>query len=143
MKPNMQDCIEIASILKAKYAHITSLSKESSEKVIDRITESIDDEFLSERGKQFRAFAHNNDDILGLLESLYKDCCATCKCEQCAISKYCNHYISKCIENYDPKAPTIVDLFCGAGGLSVRRPCPFPAHRFSSARPFRPRSDPR
>ena len=119
MKANMQDCMEVASILKAKYAHKESLDRKLSEIVLDKISENIDDEFLTERGRQITAFAHNNDDILGLLESLYKDCCDTCKCEQCAISKYCNHFISKCIENYDPKAPTIVDLFCGAGGLSL------------------------
>ena len=115
----MQDCIEVASILKAKYARKEFLDRKLSEIVLDKISEDIDDEFLTKRGRQLRAFAHNDEDILGLLESLYKDCCATSKCEQCAISKYCNHYINKCIENFDPKAPTIVDLFCGAGGLSL------------------------
>ena len=115
----MQDCIEVASILKAKYARKESLDKKLSEMVLDKISENIDDEFLIERGRQIRALAYNNDAILWLLESLYDDCCSTGKCEKCVISKYCNHYISKCIKSYNPESPTIVDLFCGAGGLSL------------------------
>ncbi len=37
----------------------------------------------------------------------------------CPVSKYCNDYILSRINNYDKNAPVIIDLFCGAGGLSL------------------------
>ena len=79
----------------------------------------MDDDFLDDRGEQFVEYAKAHTDVQVGLESLYEDCCRTTNCEMCVISKYCNHYIGECIKNDDPTAPTIVDLFCGAGGLSL------------------------
>ena len=119
MKVSNQDCLEISSVLKAKYGCTETKENGASEEVLKKVAKHVDDDFLNGRGKQFAEYAQAHIDVLSGLECLYEDCCKSTSCEMCAISKYCNHYISDRIKNYDPTAPTIVDLFCGAGGLSL------------------------
>ena len=119
MKVSNQDCLEIATVLKAKYGCTKTKENQSSEDVLKKITEHVDDDFLNVRGEQFTEYAKAHADVQAGLECLYEDCCKGTNCERCTISKYCNHHIGDRIKNYDPTAPTIVDLFCGAGGLSL------------------------
>ena len=119
MKVINQDCLEIASILKAKYGGAETKANRSSEYVLDKIAESIDDAYLVTRVAQFTEYTQTHGELQDYLTRLYEDCCEENRCERCAISKYCNHYINTRVKNYDHDAPTIVDLFCGAGGLSL------------------------
>lgn len=47
------------------------------------------------------------------------DYCKKQKCSVCPIKKYCNKNIASLIKGYDIDALVMVDLFCGAGGLSL------------------------
>ena len=49
MKVINQDCLEIASILKAKYGGAETKANRSSEYVLDKIAEPIDDVYLVTR----------------------------------------------------------------------------------------------
>ena len=119
MKVINQDCLEIAAILKAQYGSTQTQASQSSEDALGKIAEPIDDEYLVVRATQFAEYTQTHEELQDYLTRLYEDCCEENRCERCAISKYCNHYINTRAKNYDPDAPTIVDLFCGAGGLSL------------------------
>jgi DNA (cytosine-5)-methyltransferase 1 len=58
------------------------------------------------------------DDILGRLEG--QVCTETPQCERCPVQPYCGYFRRRCQRRADhvPLA-TVVDLFCGAGGLSL------------------------
>lgn len=46
--------------------------------------------------------------------------CLKYHCERCPISKYCNHYIHQLrLKNENTRTNNMIDLFCGAGGLSL------------------------
>ena len=119
MKVINQDCLEIAAILKAIYGSTQTQASQSSEGALGKIAEPIDDEYLVVRATQFAEYTQTHRELQDYLTLLYEDCCEANRCERCAISKYCNHYINTRVKNYDLDAPTIVDLFCGAGGLSL------------------------
>ena len=41
-------------------------------------------------------------------------------CNNCTINKYCNYNRNNLVKKYSENDyPTIIDLFCGAGGLSL------------------------
>lgn len=41
-------------------------------------------------------------------------------CNNCPVNKYCNYYRNELVKNFSQNNyPTIIDLFCGAGGLSL------------------------
>lgn len=103
---------------------INKYSKESNgdiSKCLSRLSELSDDTKLNIRGKYIREtnlLDHN--DLINNLKFHSSNYCTTIpNCENCSINKYCNHYINNQIKSVDTSAPKFVDLFCGAGGLSL------------------------
>lgn len=86
---------------------------------IEKITAPVDNGNLAERGSAFREFVEKNPTAQNRLAALYDDICYAENCSVCPVSKYCNTRIQKLTESIDPSAPTMVDLFCGSGGLSL------------------------
>ncbi|MGN0693109.1 MAG: DNA cytosine methyltransferase [Oscillospiraceae bacterium] len=90
-----------------------------SNSCIDRMSEDIDDEYLMERGAFFKCTAEHSEEFAKALSSvsvLYE----TDQCEKCTVRKYCNHYIAEKRAGIDDKdSLKMIDLFCGAGGLSL------------------------
>lgn len=76
------------------------------------------DYYLDNRASEIRATI---DELPSLIDSFAKlsEICKDKKCMECPINKYCNTYIISRIYNVDKTAPKLVDLFCGAGGLSL------------------------
>ena len=94
--------------------------KENVEYCIHKITAPIDDHFLESRSKDIRIAWRNNPLFKEAIIKLSSICNnISCQCEACPINKYCNFYISKRQNDIAISAPKIVDLFCGAGGLSL------------------------
>lgn len=88
---------------------------------LNRLGELSQDTKLNIRGeyiKQTRLLRH--EDLINNLKLHCANCCTTIpNCENCNINKYCNHHINNQIKSIDTSAPKFVDLFCGAGGLSL------------------------
>lgn len=87
---------------------------------VERLTAEIDEEFLMDRAEEVReSFAVNPDTRKGF-EKLASICNAEYKkCGECPVQKYCNTYIKEARTKVDNKSLRMVDLFCGAGGLSL------------------------
>ncbi len=113
------DITEITLILEAVYGLEKIDDRVKAKNVVDKISETIEDEYLLNRGLEIKESLATNSDLSKLFSALYDDCCKYDKCENCVIAKYCNSYIKKRINNYDRNAPVMMDLFCGAGGLSL------------------------
>lgn len=112
------DFTEIRGILTALYGTI-SKGNDNGAIVIKRLTDSIDEEFLSERADELKRLLPAAPELAGGLSRIYDDYCEDGKCGECPLSKYCNTGIKDRRENYDRTAPVMIDLFCGAGGLSL------------------------
>lgn len=110
------DISEVSSILKLMYN--TNIKDENYKLTLKKMSERTGNEFLDGRGNAYTEQLVSKDAV-SLLSALYDDCCSKKDCYRCPISKYCNSYIKYRIEHYDNNAPTMVDLFCGAGGLSL------------------------
>lgn len=87
---------------------------------LERLTKPIHDEYRMERS------AHIRDQ--GCADKAFSDAlcrlAAICNeerqaCEVCPVKKYCNSFAERAQCAWDADAPKIVDLFCGAGGLSL------------------------
>ncbi|WP_313164664.1 DNA cytosine methyltransferase [Sedimentibacter sp.] len=110
---------EISSILSSVYDTEYDVDKNKINIVLDYIASAIGNEYLDGRGSVFKQTVNKSKELGNLLTALYDDCCGMQKCNECVISKYCNSNIRYRIENYDYNSPVIIDLFCGAGGLSL------------------------
>lgn len=88
--------------------------------VLERFTEKTNEDFLDNRA----GFIKNELNI----DSSFNDCfsklssiCNSKKqdCKSCPVKKYCNSYINKCRKSVNVDSLKMIDLFCGAGGLSL------------------------
>lgn len=113
------DKSEILAILEAVYDKSTELDKNKADFVVNSIAMSVGNEYLDGRGVEVKKTLKKSTRMIKVFTALYNDCCKKHDCETCVISKYCNRYIFERIEHYDVKAPVMIDLFCGAGGLSL------------------------
>lgn len=87
---------------------------------LHQLTKPIDDVFLTERAKDMLAAAQLPGEFQTALSKFAGYCSGIQPgCNTCPIKKYCNAYIHMVQTNWDPQAPKIIDLFCGAGGLSL------------------------
>ena len=108
------DINEIKQILSTLYPN-NKKTENQSDIVIERLTSNTDSEYLNLRGEALKVSLKEEY----RLSNIYKDFCANKVCFDCPLRKYCNNNINSLIENYDKNAPVMVDLFCGAGGLSL------------------------
>ena len=87
---------------------------------VKQMSAYVEENFLMERAEEIKSAAKTNitfQDALGCLASI----CSVEKseCDRCPVKKYCNTYINDARKNVPENALTMVDLFCGAGGLSL------------------------
>ncbi len=85
-----------------------------------KFTFDISEIFLSERGNAIRnqiVVDKELQDAFYKLAHYCKDCNSSCN--KCIVRKYCNTYIQMVRDGVDYDALQMVDLFCGAGGLSL------------------------
>jgi len=113
------DISEVIAILDAGYSSDCEIDKDKVNNVIKKISKKIDDDFLNGRVDALNENIGKTSKSKKQICDLYNKCCCKEKCNECLINKYCNTYINNRIENYDKKAPVMIDLFCGAGGLSL------------------------
>ena len=90
------------------------------DKSLNAITKHTGEGYLDSRAEELRENVKKNESLEKALRKLESVCRGRYekKCESCAIKKYCNTYIAYVRQNHLQDF-TMVDLFCGAGGLSL------------------------
>lgn len=119
MSQHDSDIKDMQALLLAMYNECGSADTEGVRTVISRLTAAVPTPFLNERAQAVRTAFTENTEYETMLTGVYRDCCREKNCTNCVLTKFCNTYIAEQIAKYDPNAPVIVDLFCGAGGLSL------------------------
>lgn len=114
MSDFIRDLNEITAIINSLYK---DRDCDNNSKVLESITVKTDEDFLDRRACSYIETADNKPSFKELLLKI--PCRGTCsKCTDCCIKKYCNSFILKKRKESE-KTLQMVDLFCGAGGLSL------------------------
>ncbi len=117
----MDKSVEIDELIAFIDAYeIDGINKKNVEKCLALLTESIDEEFLQNRAEIYREAFFEKEEMREAISKLAVVCDGTEEgCRTCPVNKYCNHYISTMRASVDDKSLKMIDLFCGAGGLSL------------------------
>ncbi|MCM1086659.1 MAG: DNA cytosine methyltransferase [Muribaculaceae bacterium] len=87
---------------------------------ISRVTRDVNELFLKDRAALYRREIKTDDDLQEAFMKLSVICNNERQnCVDCPVCKYCNTYIENARKNVDGGSLKMVDLFCGAGGLSL------------------------
>lgn len=110
---------EIKEIVDFINAFRLPISAENSRYCLSRMTKKIDEQFLMDRAKKIHQACVEKS-----VEEEFSRLAAICNkeekhCEKCPVTKYCNTYIADMRKKVDDASLKMVDLFCGAGGLSL------------------------
>lgn len=111
--------IEIEEILAALYDVNDNKKASNIDYIMQNLTMDIGQEYNRELGGLIQQRTRVSKRFRILLSLAQEDLCKNNRCEHCELRKYCSRYVKDKIERYDKNTPTIVDLFCGAGGLSL------------------------
>lgn len=109
------DVTEIVSFI---YCGIDSPVSNDYGSCLNRFTEKTTEEFLDKRAKYISDEIVHNQNLQNAFLKL-SSFCAMDSCAECPVNKYCNHYINNVRANIDTGSFQMIDLFCGAGGLSL------------------------
>lgn len=88
------------------------------EDTLKRFTQSIPEDFLQERAEEVKSQIKSNPALVKAFRKLATKCDGK-SCSDCVVRKYCNKYITEVRANASREKLQMVDLFCGAGGLSL------------------------
>ena len=111
------DKSEIAAFINAS---LDVQNKQNAGKCIERLTKDLDEEYLRERGKYIASELITDTSLKEAIEVLAGICNESVqKCEECPVNKYCNTFIENVRNNINDASLRMIDLFCGAGGLSL------------------------
>ncbi len=87
---------------------------------LKRFTEKTNEDFLDNRANYIKnevqidsSFGDCFKKLAGICNSKKQDC------ENCPVKKYCNSFINKCRNSVKADSLKMIDLFCGAGDLSL------------------------
>lgn len=99
------------------------LGEETNGKIdlcLERVTKDVNEDFLKSRAELYKEEAKNDGEFIKALKKLAVICNETEKnCAKCPVCKYCNTFIETARKSVDDSSLKMVDLFCGAGGLSL------------------------
>ncbi|MBD5544166.1 MAG: DNA cytosine methyltransferase [Lachnospiraceae bacterium] len=90
------------------------------DRCLERITKDMSEEFLKTRAELYRETVEMDKELKEAFMKLSVICNDKEQtCVKCPICKYCNTYIENARENVNDSSLKMIDLFCGAGGLSL------------------------
>ena len=116
----MKESPDIREIISFIEASALDASNASFQTCLKRFTLDIDEDFLTQRAELVRDEIKKNKRLADAFSKLASICNEEERqCENCPVKKYCNTYISNARANVPVDALKMVDLFCGAGGLSL------------------------
>ena len=111
-----QDIKEIIECINNAYDD----SEKDYSECLGYLTAQVSEQFLEDRAIAIKKAVEINTELVKALHSLAEHCTGiTDYCNSCVVRKYCNAYIDYCRNNANHAALQMVDLFCGAGGLSL------------------------
>ena len=111
---------EVGEILQFINAFQLTGDSRNADCCVARLTAEIDEDFLMNRAKEIKESFETDPAIRAGLEKLASICNNQYKkCDECPVKKYCNLYIKEARSKVDKNSLKMVDLFCGAGGLSL------------------------
>lgn len=111
---------EVEEILQFIRAFQLTGDSQNAECCVARITADIDEEFLMGRAEEVKSAFASDAEVKKVFSDLASICNENCKeCKNCPVCKYCNTYIAEARAKVDDQSLKMVDLFCGAGGLSL------------------------
>ena len=92
----------------------------SIESCLARVTKTVGEEFLDARAALYRTDAGKEPALKNAFQRLASVCNEReQRCLECPVRKYCNTYIEHARKNVRDDSLKMIDLFCGAGGLSL------------------------
>ncbi len=87
---------------------------------VQRVTQKTGEYFLDDRAEFYKNELQFDSEFKNAFKNIATICNSESqKCSICPVSKYCNTYIMNARENVSEDALRMIDLFCGAGGLSL------------------------
>ena len=87
---------------------------------VQRVTQKTGEYFLDDRAEFYKNELQFDSEFKNAFKSIATICNSESqKCSVCPVSKYCNTYIMNARETVSEDALRMIDLFCGAGGLSL------------------------
>ncbi len=87
---------------------------------LNRVTKDVSELFLKARAELYRKAVQKDKDLKEAFMKLSVICNnAEQNCVNCPVCKYCNTYIEDVRKSVDDGSLKMIDLFCGAGGLSL------------------------
>lgn len=87
---------------------------------VQRVTQKTGENFLDDRAEFYKKELQSDSEFQNAFRNIAAICNSECQnCNVCAVSKYCNTYIMNARKNVSENALRMIDLFCGAGGLSL------------------------
>lgn len=97
-----------------------NLSTPNYSQCLSAFTQTVGEDYLDGRGEAIKSTILVNDDLCNAFTVLAQFCSGAYEgpCDQCPVRKYCNAYINHARSTNFQK-PKMIDLFCGAGGLSL------------------------
>ena len=111
---------EVDEILQFIKAFQLTGNSQNAECCIARLTADIDEDFLMNRAEEVKKSYFTDTKTQVIFRKLASICNDSRKeCEHCPVQKYCNTFIKEARSKVDEKSLKMVDLFCGAGGLSL------------------------
>lgn len=121
--PFKADKEEVTEILKSLYDGLADYGADEAkmaDNLIKDIAMPLDDQFLTERGAALKEMFDTDGSLKIRLAQMYEDY----RMNENGwldnpLRNYCNYYIHDRQEHYNHDAPKLIDLFCGAGGLSL------------------------
>lgn len=97
---------------------ILSTEKVDYSECVDRFTCDINEDYLMERASAVKKAIEENEEVKSSFSKLALECDIK-RCSECSVKNFCNYYIKAARKKADKEAMKMVDLFCGAGGLSL------------------------
>ena len=101
-------------------AGLSGEEKKSINICLERVTKAVNENFLETRAELYRTDVKNDNELMKAFRRLSVICNETEQsCPKCPVCKYCNTYIENARKNVSDDLLKMIDLFCGAGGLSL------------------------
>lgn len=87
---------------------------------MERVTKPVTEKFLNDRADLYKTDVDNDSELMEAFRRLAFICNEKeQECYKCPVNKYCNTYIENARKNVSDDSLKMIDLFCGAGGLSL------------------------